>query len=113
MKHYKLKKTGEIFGFESDGSQDHLIKKGMVLLTEKELEDLFNPKSTKEELGMLEKAWRDSELLHADVQILKIQDGAAGSEKEWRAYRVSLRNWPESLSFPDATKRPAAPSTEV
>lgn len=42
MMHFKDQK-GEIFAFESDGSQDYLIQPGMVPLTELELDKLFNP----------------------------------------------------------------------
>ena len=42
MMHFK-DQTGDIHGFESDGSQDYLIQPGMVPLTELELDKLFNP----------------------------------------------------------------------
>jgi len=37
MKHYKNEK-GEVFAFESDGSQDHLISSSMVKMTPEEVE---------------------------------------------------------------------------
>jgi len=42
MKHFRTH-SGEIYGFEEDGSQDHLITEDMVLLTGKALEDEFKP----------------------------------------------------------------------
>ena len=41
MKHFKY--NDEIFAFEEDGSQDHLIKEGYVPLTPEEEDRLFNP----------------------------------------------------------------------
>lgn len=53
--------------------------------------------------------WRDRELFRADVMLNRLQDGETGlgTQKAWRAYRIELRNWPESDSFPDQT--PVAP----
>lgn len=61
---------------------------------------------------LLEKAWRNDELVRADNEINKVQDGdnkAIGSVSDWRIYRKNLRAWPDSLDFPDITKRPVAP----
>ena len=41
MKHFKY--NDEIFAFEDDGSQDHLIMEGYVPLTPEEEDRLFNP----------------------------------------------------------------------
>lgn len=41
MKHFKY--NDEIFAFEEDGSQDHLIKEDYVPLTPEEEDRLFNP----------------------------------------------------------------------
>lgn len=45
---------------------------------------------------------RDSLLQEADIIVNKIMDGTKGlgKIKDWRAYRVALRAWPESLTFP-------------
>lgn len=42
MKYYK-KVSGEIYGFEDDGSQDHLIEDDMVALTTEESDAINNP----------------------------------------------------------------------
>lgn len=57
----------------------------------------------------IERAWRDSELLKADVEVNKAVDSAHQSESAWRQYRVALRYWPQSPEFPDSSARPAAP----
>lgn len=44
MKLYK-DKNNEIFAFEADGSQDHLIKKGMVAITEAQADEIKEAKS--------------------------------------------------------------------
>ena len=43
MKHY-INKNKEIFGFESDGSQDHLITKDMVEISIKEIQAINQAK---------------------------------------------------------------------
>jgi hypothetical protein len=56
---------------------------------------------------------RDTELTRADIMLNRVQDGETGigTQKAWRAYRVSLRDWPSTESFPlDA---PVAPDVKV
>ena len=56
---------------------------------------------------------RDAELARADIMLNRVQDGETGigTQKAWRAYRVSLRDWPSTESFPlDA---PVAPDVKV
>lgn len=68
------------------------------------------PTQSTEDLALAERVWRGGELSRADVQIKKIEDSDSdGSIVDWRKYRVSLRNWPESTDFPDSSKRPVAP----
>lgn len=58
------------------------------------------------------RAWRNAELNRADVILNRIQDGETGlgTQKVWRAYRVALRNWPDTESFPN--EAPVAPDAE-
>lgn len=62
------------------------------------------------------RAWRDSELRRADIEINKIQDSSStkGSKKlcDWRKYRCNLRDWPASAGFPLDTSRPNPPDYE-
>jgi hypothetical protein len=65
--------------------------------------------------AIAERLWRDSELARADIQLLKVQDGATkyGTQKAWREYRNALRDWPESEDFPSTEYRPIAPDSKV
>jgi hypothetical protein len=55
------------------------------------------------------RAWRDSELSRADIQINILEDSSmmVGAATVWRAYRVILRNWPATSDFPET--KPVAP----
>lgn len=67
---------------------------------------------TLDSIILQERVWRDGELLRADIEIYKVQDSdskAKGSISDWRAYRKSLRGWPENKDFPNKDFRPAAP----
>ena len=62
------------------------------------------------ESGESERAWRNSELYRADVELNKSQDGdGVGTVKAWREYRKSLRAWPDTKGFPSREFRPVAP----
>lgn len=59
----------------------------------------------------VEKAWRDSELGQADMELNKVQDAdpkAVGTVAQWREYRRALRNYPESEGFSSGI-RPVSP----
>lgn len=45
MKYYRHKKTGEVFAFAADGSDDEHIGKELVLMSESEVFDHLNPAS--------------------------------------------------------------------
>lgn len=55
---------------------------------------------------------RNSELARADVMLNRVQDGETGlgTQKAWRAYRVALRNWPDTENFP--VEAPVAPDAK-
>lgn len=68
-----------------------------------------------DESSIIERFWRDSELLRSDVELYKAQDAdpkSVGSVADWRAYRKSLRAWPESEYFPNVKYRPTAPDAK-
>ena len=56
--------------------------------------------------------YRDAELARADIMLNRVQDGETGigTQKAWRAYRVLLRDWPSTESFP--ADAPVAPDTK-
>lgn len=61
-----------------------------------------------------ERDWRNKELLRADHELNKVQDGVGiGSVTSWRDYRCKLRNWPQDEKFPDSNYRPIAPDKGV
>ena len=64
---------------------------------------------TLEQIEKAERAWRNSELRRADIEIFKIND-VGGDESAWRTYRIALRDWPSDVNFPDSTNRPVSPA---
>jgi hypothetical protein len=45
MKYFRDQKTGEVFAYEADGSQDEYIKPALVRMTETEVQAHLNPPS--------------------------------------------------------------------
>ena len=65
------------------------------------------PAQTTAEAASAERMWRDDELMVADIELNKLQDGVGvGTVTAWRAYRCALRDWPEHPKFPDKAFRP-------
>lgn len=60
-------------------------------------------------LPIAERLWRDGELVRADNQIRMLEDQGQ-DPSAWRAYRVQLRDWPQSEYFPESGHRPEAPA---
>lgn len=112
MKYYKNKETGEVFAFELDGSQDHLISDQFEKFKGGALKAHLSTEPTLESRVFTEKFWRDSELMRADIELNKAQDGdGTGSVKAWREYRRSLRAYPTLEGFPDSSLRPVSPDS--
>jgi hypothetical protein len=67
------------------------------------------PAEVEESAVLNGRAWRDTELDRADIQINIIEDSSmmVGAATVWRAYRVLLRNWPATPDFPEI--KPVAP----
>lgn len=68
-----------------------------------------------DELAITERAWRDSELFRADIELNKVQDAdksAFGTVTVWREYRKSLRDYPQSQGFPNSSERPVSPDNK-
>lgn len=64
----------------------------------------------KTESEVVERAWRDAELLAADVKVNILLDSGASGTGEWGLYRVTLRDYPETVDFPYGT-RPTKPTS--
>ncbi|MEX5559120.1 phage tail assembly chaperone [Pseudomonas rhodesiae] len=76
------------------------------------------PKSTVEEAANEERRWRDLELQgvawlrerHRDQAELGSDTTLSADQySELLTYMQQLRDWPQSVSFPDASKRPVPP----
>lgn len=73
---------------------------------------LKEPDPITEDPSIPERAWRNTELNRADVELYKVQDSdpkAVGTVAGWREYRKTLRAWPEQEEFPNKEKRPVSP----
>ncbi len=68
MKHY-INKNKEIFGFELDGSQDHLITKDMVEISLEEIAELNKP--TEEQLQEQANAEARAKLNGLDWKVIR------------------------------------------
>lgn len=77
------------------------------------------PKSTVEEAANEERRWRDLELQgvawlrerHRDQAELGSDTTLSADQySELLTYMQQLRDWPQSVSFPDASKRPVPPA---
>lgn len=73
---------------------------------------------TIEEQQASERVWRDRQLLASDPLVTRHRDELEAERptslrtaqyKQLQAYRLDLRDWPESEAFPDATRRPVEP----
>jgi len=53
-----------------------------------------------------ERCWRDAELKETDFEDLPNAPLSISQKAESKAYRTSLRNWPDWVGFPDCEKRP-------
>lgn len=67
------------------------------------------------QLRKVEIEWQTSEMAIAkeNVTAIQFEDPGAlpGTEAEWKAYWVALRNWKDgNPDFPDMTKRPVRPA---
>lgn len=92
----------QLLDAQSEGKRIVPGKKGLP-----EIADPLPP--SEEELAAAERTWRDEQLLLADNEIRKHEDGDAnvtGATQDWRNYRLALRSWPQSPDFPNADKRP-------
>lgn len=103
MKHY-IDSDDNIFAFESDGSQDHLITADMKPITEVEIAKRNKP--TAEQLAAQVRGERDRLLLETDYLVMPdYPSKPAGIE----SYRQALRDVTEQAGFPEAVEWPIKP----
>ena len=105
---------GDVFAFDSDGSQDKLVLPSMSELTPAELEIHLNPPPTRQELEQIEVLWRASQMPIARENVTSIEfgdDQIPGTAAEWKTYWLALRGWVEGAEgYPDSTHRPIKPT---
>lgn len=119
MKYFKNRDTGEVFAFESDGSQDAFIPQGLVEMTSKEVSDhLAPPVLTEEQLSVNAGQERDSRLGIAQLRIAPLQyavnlEMATDLEKDtllaWMRYSVSLNRIEQQPGYPSTIEWPSPP----
>jgi hypothetical protein len=111
MKYFKDVETGEVFAFEADGSQDHLIQMFMVRMTEDEVFNHLNPKAPALTRAEVERnrliAYSDPVTgsdRHFSEQAAKLsqgdEEGSIKAEKLGAARRAEIQKenpWPELI----------------
>lgn len=77
------------------------------------------PPPSETDLIERERTWRDRALAETDSLVIRHRDEQEAGRKttltgekftELQAYRLDLRDWPNSASFPDVTDRPKPPA---
>lgn len=103
MKHY-VSPEGEIFAYEEDGSQDHLIPEGFREVSGAELDGLRRP--TPLTAGEA-RAIRDARLTASDWT--QGRDVPESLSAKWAPYRQALRDLPTAAGFPESIAWPNEP----
>lgn len=118
MKYYRHEVTGDVYAFESDGSQDSYIGADLVLMTDEQVEVHVNPPVPHEQIEAAEREWRDAAVTavlwlrerHRDEQDLQRSTTLTPAQfAELLNYLQALRDWPQSEAFPAIEHRPVAP----
>lgn len=107
MNYYKTP-TGEVYAYDDEQVAMGYPLDPMLPMTGDEVKAHLNIEPDYEGES---RAWRDAELVRADIQLNKLQDGGRvqGTVGEWRKYRQALRDWPDAEAFPSSDGRPVAP----
>lgn len=124
MKYY-ISLTGEVYAYNADGSQDHLINESFRKLSEHETSNHLSgykwdgSEWVNPNLQHAERQWRDGALTsviwlrerHRDqLEIATTSVLTAEQFTELLVYMQALRDWPQSEHFPDSQHRPTAPA---
>ncbi|MEN5236595.1 MULTISPECIES: phage tail assembly chaperone [Pseudomonas] len=120
MKYYKRPDSTELpYAYAANGSQDAFILSDLVLMSNAEVQAHIERVTAAQSLPAdSERQWRDAELSaliwlrdrHRD----QLELGAATTLTpeqfaELLEYMQQLRDWPQSVAFPDSAQRPVAP----
>lgn len=110
MKYYK-DASGQLYAYEADGSQDHIIPDGLTRITNEEFEAATAP--TQKDLEDIARAERDRLLaLHVDPVVsnpLRWADTPPEKQQQIINYRAALLDVPQQPGFPDNIQWPIAP----
>lgn len=114
MNYYRDPATSEVYAYDDQQVEEGYVKEGLVVMIPAEVEAHVNKPipvdpPTSEQLASLERRWRDSELTIADIEVNKSMDTSSPNEVLWRQYREALRQWPQTVGFPDPSFRPIPP----
>lgn len=124
MKTYINRVTGELFAYESDGSQDDYIPSELELLSDEELMAIRADQEaasapTPEQALDTANARRDELLAKAALRVAPLQDAidigrASQGDKDlllaWKSYRVDLNEVGLQSGFPSSIKWPSEPA---
>lgn len=117
MKYYRHQVTGDVYAFESDGSQDSFIGYELVLMTDEQVVMHVNPPPSRQQIEALEREWRDAAVnavlwlreRHRDEQDMQRSTTLTPAQfVELLTYLQALRDWPQSAAFPVIEHRPVA-----
>ncbi|MBB1616330.1 MULTISPECIES: phage tail assembly chaperone [Pseudomonas] len=118
MKYFQNPETNEVHAYDDD-APGHFIPSSLLPMAETRVQAYIASATTalpaKEDI---ERGWRDSELTslmwlrerHRDQLDIQAPTSIDGEQfKELLVYMQALRDWPQSMDFPDAYLRPLAP----
>lgn len=102
-------KNGVVFSYANEAEMKKYGPVGLVPLSVEEIKKYFTEDVGLNLIEIQERAWRNKELIEADIEIFKLEDAGKDSES-WREYRVKLRGYPQSEVFPKLSARPKTPN---
>lgn len=108
MKHYKSP-NGDIFAYESDGSQDAYIPIDFTVIPDNEL-DAY--RASRAPILTAEQIRAQRDLLLSKCDWTQVADSPLTAEQKavWTNYRSELRDVPEQSGFPASVVWPAVPN---
>lgn len=107
MKHFIEPVTNAIFAYEEDGSQDHLLTKDLVPISEEDIQAHMSAYTPLEVKISQTKLVRDVLLAQSDWT--QLADVPETTKAKWAEYRQSLRDVPAQKTFPESVVWPKSP----
>lgn len=121
---YFISESGEVFAYESDGSQDAFIKDGLIPLSDEELAAIRakaeqDNQPTPEQLLQIAGSKRDELLALAGLRISPLQDAVDLDEatadevanlKLWKGYRIDVNRVSKQSGYPTSIQWPVEPA---